>query len=168
MFGSMQIKAKPVVGTKPKGFDPFGLGGLGKPGQPQNFSGESGGLGKFEREGSNLSGQGSLNRIEGEETPTSFNEEPKKVSAFGFLQKQPIKIQTNQPQGLSFVSNADPSSQIINRNYEGDISDSRNVQDYNEKPPSMTSFSSEPVNTGPQKGPGSAFSFIKKVKKHFS
>jgi len=159
MFGNMQIKAKPVGGTKPKGFDPFNLGAPNKSGQT-NFPGEGGPFGKNEQIPMSGSGHGSLTRIEGDETPTSMTEglgEPKKVSAFGFMQKQPIKIQTNQPQGLSFVTNADPSPQ---RMYEGEPA---NFNEYGEKRPSLTSLASEPVNTGAQKGPGSAFSFIKKV-----
>lgn len=167
-FGNMQVKSKPAPGagaTKPKAFDPFNIGGASanrpSTGGP-NFAGFAASENK-----NTITSQKSLSGIEDEEQQKPLDESmssdaPRK-SAFGFIQKKPIKPQQTEPSPrnqLSFVTNGTSMPQFTDNpetEYNPEVQSAVNFSD---RSPSLTSQASEPVNTGA--GKTSAFSFIKK------
>lgn len=113
--------------------------------------------------------QKSLSGIDNEEQQIPMDESissdaPRK-SAFGFIQKKPIKPQQTEPSPrnqLSFVTNGTSMPQFSQDNPESEYNpEAQSAMNLSDRSPSLSSHVSEPANTGP--GKSSAFSFIKKV-----
>ena len=119
-----------------------------------------------------------MGRIDDDEQPKptdeSLTSEPPKKSAFGFIQKKPIKPQQSDPSPsnqLSFVTNGTSVPQIPQYNDTENESNPGEIQsavNFSDRRPSESSNASEPVSTGGPFGKTSAFSFIKKVKSKFT
>jgi len=102
-------------------------------------------------------------------TEENISSEPPKKSAFGFIQKKPIKPQQTDPSPsnqLSFVTNGTSMPQISqyndNPDSETNPTEIQSAVNISDRRPSLSSNASEPVSTGGPFGKTSAFSFIKK------
>lgn len=160
MFGGfVQVKRKPSGSVnKPKGFDPFAMGtSKTATTEPQGMTGQN-----YDQQGDNrsLSGHGSLSQLDDENTPKAGGDslpDVGKKSAFGFIQKKPIKQPEPQAsQNLSFVSNVNAT-----RPEQSEFESNADGNSILERGTSMSSNDPEPAN--PPSTKGSAFGFIKKV-----
>jgi len=175
-FGNLQVKNKPAPGAGPsktKSFDPFNLGGT-PANRPSTGGPNFAGFAQSSGENQNISTtQTSLGKIDDYEqqnvTEENISSEPPKKSAFGFIQKKPIKPQQTDPSPsnqLSFVTNGTSMPQISqyndNPDSETNPTEIQSAVNISDRRPSLSSNASEPVSTGGPFGKTSAFSFIKK------
>lgn len=94
----------------------------------------------------------------------SISSDAPRKSAFGFIQKKPIKPQQTEPSPrnqLSFVTNGTSIPQFTDNPETEYNPEAQSAVNFSDRSPSLTSQASEPINTGA--GKTSAFSFIKKV-----